>query len=330
MQRSDNPGRPPISVDNLDIRLIRIFLKVVEAGGLSAAQAELNLSLSTISEKISALEQRLGVTLCKRGRGGFQLTESGRLVYEECQRLFGSLDQFTRKVAGFRSNLSGNLSIGLVDNMITDPISPIASSFAALANVAPSLHLLLETRSPGELLRDVVARKLDLAVGSFPRMALGLAYIDLYEEVQNFYCGAGHPLFSVPDEEIGIEEVRGHRIIGRSYWAARDIKIFAIANPHATVANMEAEAFLILSGAYLGYLPDHFAAPFIEAGRMRMIRPKLFSYKAKFQIATLEDWKSRPIVKTFIDILRKASKDIPPRLHFANQQPAAATSLAES
>jgi DNA-binding transcriptional LysR family regulator len=295
-------------MDNTDIRLIRIFIRVVEAGGLSAAQADLNLSLPTISEKISALEQRLGVTLCKRGRGGFQLTDNGRSVFDECQRLFGSLDQFSRKVAGLKSNLSGTLSVGLVDNTITDPVSPIAPTISKLAEVAPLLHLSVETRSPGELLRDVVARKLDLAVGSFPRMALGLAYIDLYEETQNFYCGAGHPLFSLADEDIGIDQVRTHRIIGRSYWAARDIKIFAIASPHATVSNMEAEAYLILSGSYLGYLPDHFAAPFVQAGRMRLIRPNLFSYKAKFQLATLEDWKSRPIVKTFVDLISMVAK----------------------
>ncbi|MFD1744842.1 LysR family transcriptional regulator [Rhizobium helianthi] len=313
MQRSEASSRSPIAVDNADIRLIRIFIRVVEAGGLSAAQADLNLSLSTISEKISALEQRLGVTLCKRGRGGFQLTDNGRLIFDECQRLFGSLDQFSRKVAGLRSNLSGTLSVGLVDNTITDPVSPVAATIAELAEVAPSLHLSMETRSPGELLRDVVARKLDLAVGSFPRMALGLAYIDLYEETQNFYCGAGHPLFAMADDEIGIDQVRTHRIIGRSYWAARDIKIFAISSSHATVSNMEAEAYLILSGCYLGYLPDHYAAPFVQQGRMRLIRPNLFSYKAKFQVATLEDWKSRPIVKTFVDIISKACKDLSAR-----------------
>ena len=309
MPKNGSAGRNLISLDNMDIRLIRIFIKVVESGGLAAAQAELNLSLSTISEKISSLEHLLGLTLCKRGRGGFEMTESGRLVFEECQRLFGSLDQFSRKVAGLKSNLSGNLAIGLIDNMITDPMSPIASTVATLSEMAPSLHLLIETLSPGELLRDVVARKLDLAVGSFPKMSLGLSYIDLYDEQQNFYCGSSHPLFSVPDDEISIDLVRTYRIIGRSYWAARDIKIFAIATPHATVSNMEAEAFLILSGAYLGYLPDHFASPFIKAGRMRLIRPSLFSYKAKFQLATLEDWKSRPTVKTFIDIISKATKD---------------------
>jgi DNA-binding transcriptional LysR family regulator len=309
MRKSDNNTRNAISVDNADIRLIRIFIRVVEAGGLSAAQADLNLSLSTISEKISALEQRLGIALCKRGRGGFQLTESGRQVFDECQRLFGSLDQFSRKVAGLRSNLGGSLSIGLLDNIITDPGSPLAATFARLVEVAPALHLLIETKSPGELLRDVVAQKLDLVVGSFPRMALGLAYIDLYEETQNFYCGAGHPLFSLPDQSIDIDRVRTYRIIGRSYWAARDIKIFAISAPHATVSNMEAEAFLILSGCYLGYLPDHYAAQFVQTGRIRPIRPDIFSYKAKFQIATASDWKSRPTVRTFVDIMSSQIKD---------------------
>ncbi len=301
---------PPVSIDNVDIRLIRIFIRVVEAGGLSAAQAELNLSLSTISEKIAALEQRLGVTLCKRGRGGFRLTESGQLIFDECQRLTSSLDQFSRKVASFRSNLSGNLSIGMVDNMISDPSSPITASIAKLVEAAPGLQLTLDTRPPGELLRDLVARKLDLAISSFPRMALGLAYLDLYEETHNLYCAAEHPLFSVPDERLDVDEVRTHRIVGRSYWAARDIKIFAIANPHATVSNMEAEAMLILSGCFLGYLPDHFAAQFVEAGKVRALRPNLFSYKAKFQVATTEDWESRPAVKLFVEIITKLAGDM--------------------
>ena len=312
MHKSDSNTRSTISVDNADIRLIRIFIRVVEAGGLSAAQADLNLSLSTISEKISALEKRLGVTLCKRGRGGFQLTESGRQVFDECQRLFGSLDQFSRKVAGLRSNLGGSLSIGLLDNIITDPNSPVAATISKLVEVAPALHLLIETRSPGELLRDVVAQKLDLVVGSFPRMALGLAYIDLYEETQNFYCGAGHPLFPLADESIDIDRVRMHRIIARSYWAARDIKIFAISAPHATVSNMESEAFLILSGCYLGYLPDHYAEQFVQAGRIRLIRPDIFSYKAKFQIATTEDWRNRPTIRAFVEIMSNQNKDTEP------------------
>ena len=46
-----------------DIRLLRVFAKVVEAGGFSAAQISLNVSQSTISTHMMALEQRLGVKL---------------------------------------------------------------------------------------------------------------------------------------------------------------------------------------------------------------------------------------------------------------------------
>jgi DNA-binding transcriptional LysR family regulator len=70
-----------------DLRLLRVFAKVVEAGGYSAAQIELNVSQSTISTHMTELEHRLGVRLCQRGRSGFSVTEKGRLIYQASLRL---------------------------------------------------------------------------------------------------------------------------------------------------------------------------------------------------------------------------------------------------
>lgn len=81
-------GRIPI--DTADIRLFRIFVVVARAGGLTAAQPELNLSLSSVSEKIAALEQRFGLRLCNRGRSGFALTAEGEVILQEMQRLWGT------------------------------------------------------------------------------------------------------------------------------------------------------------------------------------------------------------------------------------------------
>ena len=47
-----------------DIRLLRVYVAVVEAGGLARAQGILNLSLSTISGYLTQLETRLGANLC--------------------------------------------------------------------------------------------------------------------------------------------------------------------------------------------------------------------------------------------------------------------------
>lgn len=298
-------SRPAISVEGTDLRLIRIFLRVVDAGGMSAAQAELNLSLSSISEKIAALETRFGLKLCRRGRSGFALTKAGEEFYEEGQRLVATLDQFSARVNGLSSALPRSITLGLVDNMISDPLCPVADALARFVEVAPNTHVEITTLSPGELLREVIAQKADLVIGSFPRLSLGLDYIDLHEETHNLYCGARHPLFHEADDRIGIDTVRQHRIIARSYWASRDIRIFAISAPHATVSNMEAEAHLILSGAYIGYLPDHFARLFGDA--LRSLRADLFSYRARFQIATRQDWATRPATRALIELLQEAS-----------------------
>ena len=295
--------RPRMSVDDADIRLLRMFIKIVEAGGFTAAQGELNLTLSTISGKISALEERLGLVLCKRGRAGFSLTEEGRSVYEEASRLFTSLVRFNMKVTSLRTQLGGTLSIGMLDNTISDPSFCFSRVIGRLNEVAPSVGLNIVTKPPGELLRDVVSGHIHVAIGSFPQATLGLTYLDLYTELHHFYCGDGHPLFEVSDDDIDLSSIQGHKIIARSYWAARDMKVFSVSTPDATVSDMEAEAHLILSGAYLGYLPEHYAEQFVLAGRLRPIRPSLFSYSAQFQVAFDESKRKSPVVTLLLDII---------------------------
>ena len=61
-----------------DLRLLRIFRAVAEAGGLTAAETQLGMERSTISRHLLALETRLGSRLCFRGPSGFELTDFGR------------------------------------------------------------------------------------------------------------------------------------------------------------------------------------------------------------------------------------------------------------
>lgn len=292
--------------DTYDMRLLRIFVTIVEAGGFAAAQSELNLSLSTISSHIAALESRLNLTLCRRGRAGFKLTDEGRAVYDEVKALFGRIEQFDSRMRGLKHRLTGTLSIGITDNTLTDPNSRLTEVIARFADIAPDVALTIVTRPPHELLREVIGGQLQLAIASFPRVALGLEYLDLYTETQSFYCGREHPLFTRPEAEIDVGVVRDFNLIGRYYWNSRDLKVFAIANPKAIVSDMEAEARLILSGRFLGYLPDHFADRFVRDGQLRSLRPDLFRYKANFQVAYNRGPSRTGPAPVFLNILAEA------------------------
>ncbi len=106
-------------LQDMDLRLLRVYKAVVESGGFSAAQLELNVSRSTISACMSDLETRLGLKLCSRGRAGFSLTNAGQQVYEITLQLLRSIDTFRNQLNTLHTQLKGELNIGITDNLIT-------------------------------------------------------------------------------------------------------------------------------------------------------------------------------------------------------------------
>ncbi|MDO8310520.1 MAG: LysR family transcriptional regulator, partial [Sideroxyarcus sp.] len=126
-----------------DIRLLKVFAKVVDAGGFSAAQIDLNISQSTISTHMTSLEQRLGMRLCERGRSGFRLTERGQLIYQASQRLFMALDEFRTDAGAARNCLTGNLVVGIVDSLITNPVCALHRAIAAFNDLAPEVQITI-------------------------------------------------------------------------------------------------------------------------------------------------------------------------------------------
>jgi DNA-binding transcriptional LysR family regulator len=272
-------------LDTVDVRLLRVFVAVVEARGFTAAQTVLNVGASTISNHISALETRLGVKLCRRGRAGFRLTEDGEAIFAETQKLFAAIDGFDLKVGALRSRVRGSLSVGLVDSTISDPSAPLHEAIGRFARSMQDVQLSLQVRPPNELLRELIEGRLHIAVGSFPKVLLGLTYIRLYDETHRFYCGQSHPLFELPERQISLDLIKRQALVSRGYWGTRDMKHLRSERNSAAVNSMEAEARLILSGAYLGYLPTHYAETWVARGAMKALLPDELTYVAPFEIA---------------------------------------------
>lgn len=85
------------NLTDFDLRLIRVFLAVADAQGVTAAQSILNVGQSTISSQLATLETRLGFRLCERGRGGFSLTSKGERLASSARRLFTATPSVPRR-----------------------------------------------------------------------------------------------------------------------------------------------------------------------------------------------------------------------------------------
>lgn len=289
-------------ISDADLRLLRVFAAVVDCEGFAGAQAQLGLSTSSISGYIAALEQRLGMRLCNRGRGGFSLTEKGAAIYREAQRLFAAMDEFAANAGAMGGRLTGTLRIGLVDCTVTDPNSPVVRAIRRFDRREHDVRIEMSIGVPATLQRQVLERRLDLAIACFPAELATLPGEFLYNEINSFYCGSEHPLFG--KRQVTLDDIRACRIIARSYWHRADISRLGVAREAATVDTMEAQVTLILSGGYLGYLPEHYAAAWVGKGEMRCLLPQQLSYAAPFSLILRRGAAGLPLVREFVADLR--------------------------
>ncbi len=289
-----------------DLKLLRIFACVARHQGFAKAQEELNLSTSAISTYMSQLETQLGFKLCERGRSGFSLTEKGELMLSETQRLLVEFDGFNHFAASLKGDVTGNLKLGVLDATVTDPSLPLSESIGLFTQRYPAVHLSLLVRSPYELLEGVQNNDLDLAVGFFPTRPAGLVFQPLHREQQWLYCSDRHPLYM--ESDVSESLVSELSIVRRSYWSQSELGRHGFKHSVATVDSMEAQLILILSGAYVGYLPEHYAQPWVDQGRLRVLLPAAFGYQSPFLLVSRRGRGREAPIRLMRELLLRAAR----------------------
>ncbi len=282
-----------LSLADAELRLLRVFASVVQHGGFSAAQSALGMTQATISTHMRHLEERLGLRLCSRGRSGFELTDEGRLVYDATLELFGSLEKFQSRIGEAQGELTGSLSFGTVDAMITNRDLDLQGALAAFHAKAPRVHLEIDVAAPQVLHQGLLNGSYQIVLmPSVGNVAAHFRSQAIFSEVQKLYCSVSHPLFARPDAELTDDELESQSFAGRTYMLNETICgvnfKWAAATPH-----MEGTLLLLLSGAYIGFLPDHYADEWVRTGRLRVLAPKRLTFEDIFHIAYPRNKPSR-------------------------------------
>ena len=92
---------------------LETFVTVVEAGSFTAAADRLDTAKSSISRRVSALEDRLGVQLLRRTTRSLNLTDSGRSFFEHSVRILADLEEAESAVGQEHGELRGKLKLAL-------------------------------------------------------------------------------------------------------------------------------------------------------------------------------------------------------------------------
>jgi len=294
-------------VADFDLRLIRVFKTVAEYGSFAAAESALGITRSAISLHMSDLEKRLGMRLCQRGRAGFALTDQGREVLRASEAMLASIEDFRREVNQLHQRLRGELNIGLMNNLVTQPRMRITSALRAVRQESDEVRINISMSPPGEIERGLLDGRLH--VGAFPQTTAlsGLDYQPLYEEQSLLYCSRTHPLFAQA-ATMDARQLAGTPAVVPSYrMNAQAMDLHQELSCAARASDREAIAFLILTGEYVGFLPDHYAAAWVEKGQLAAIAPEQMKFSVTIAAATRSGRRQNFIVDRFLDALLSAA-----------------------
>lgn len=270
-------------VGDAEIRLLKIFKAVVECGGLSAAELELNIGRSTVSRHVKELEERLDVVLCRRGRGGFELTADGQRVYDGALRLLSALEAFRSDVHDLHAGLTGHLAVAVYDKTVTNPQAHLDQAIRAFRQVAPEVTLDVSMGTLSSIEAAVMDGRISVGIVPDHRRSESLHYQPLFGESMFLYCGRLHPLYGATPGGPSLQELQQYDYAGLAFHSPNmDASHRFGLKRRASVTDQEAVATLILSGAYIGFLPDHYAEAFVQGGAMHRIAHPMCGYDVQF------------------------------------------------
>ncbi|MET9443448.1 LysR substrate-binding domain-containing protein [Streptomyces sp. NPDC006610] len=191
----------------MELRHLQHFVAVAEDQHFTRAAERLLVSQSGLSASIRSLERELGTALFVRTTRRVTLTEAGRALLGEAERVLAQVRSAHEAVAAVQGVLRGTLALG-TEQCIAGV--NVARLLAAFRRRHPDVEVRLRQAGSGALVEEVAAGRLDLAFAvRIEEDTDQLRSVALAGEAMTVLCHPAHPLAAegapVTPEDLGGE-----------------------------------------------------------------------------------------------------------------------------
>ena len=244
-----------------DIKLLRVFYAVASCNGFTAAEPVLRMQRPNISAAIKKLEERLDLVLCHRGRGGFQMTKEGEMVFQETKRIFNAFDNFVFNLKSLHDDYSGHITIVLMAGLPLSMQLAVSKAVKSTMKKFDDIHVNIQTRLYNEVEHVAVSGECHLVVSTYDMVKPESVTFHATGTVcqGRLFCAPSHPLAKYRDcelpSDVRIEDFPAIGISGLS--SANYIEEERRLAIQTFSDSYDACMSAIMTGEYVGLLPDY-------------------------------------------------------------------------
>jgi DNA-binding transcriptional LysR family regulator len=260
----------------LELRHLRVFAAVVEAGTHTRAARALGISQSTVSETLRALERAVGVELFRKAGKGLAPTPAGEILLGHAGRMFALTRELTAALADASSAVNATLVVSAVES-ISAYVLP--SRLAALRERWPTVRVEVLTGSCSDIRDRVAAGVTDVGLVLEPESSTEAGEV-LARARLLVVSSPADPLAGRAGRAVSVDELRGREFhmcdAGGNYHQALR-QHFAGAGmpppPMMAMGTIEGVKRGVLAGAgALGLLPEHAVEAELRDGLLAEVR----------------------------------------------------------
>lgn len=191
----------------MKISQLRAFVAIATSGNFSAAALELDLSQSTISHAIAALEKDLGVVLLQRGRHGAVLTAVGEELLSDARQVLAILDDIRQKADQTKGLQAGQVRVSCVRSIAAQVLPDILACFRTLH---PQIRVVITERDRYAQIEQAL-REGDIDVG-FVVLPTGDEF-DTWEVCRDEFVAVLPPNTEVAEKPLTWDALLAHPMI---------------------------------------------------------------------------------------------------------------------
>ncbi|SMF36939.1 LysR family transcriptional regulator, nitrogen assimilation regulatory protein [Tistlia consotensis] len=257
----------------MDLRKLRYFQAIVEAGSLHRASERLRVAQPALSKSVRALEDSLGAPLLIRHSKGVETTEEGATLYRHAAEILRAWRAAEADVREQSREPGGTVSIGAPPTLAHHLFGRLSSEVAA---VYPKLRFEFYEGVGHHLWQQLHAERLDIGIlghgdGSDSIIAELVAFEDVF-----LLAPADHPL---PPTVEGLEEIAGHPLVittraatGRSWFEEMTRQEAPAFDVRYRVESPQVAKELVERRLGLAILPASGVLSELGRGRFRIVR----------------------------------------------------------
>ncbi|MES2296101.1 MAG: LysR family transcriptional regulator [Pseudomonadota bacterium] len=280
---------------------MRVFVRVVERGGLSAAAVAEHISPTMVGKHVRYLEERLGVRLLNRTTRRQSLTEMGQVYYERCKHALAEVEAADSCVSSLREAPRGVLRVAAAVSFGVHSLTPMINAYLA-ANPEVRIELSLSDR-----VVDLIEDGIDCAIriGKLPDSTLIARPLAPYRMV---VCAAPGYLarYGTPHTP---EQLKEHNCLGflnissQHQWSFADGEAVRSVPVRGNfcVNSGQALRMAALSGVGIALQPWLMAQEDIEAGRLVLLLADHPTPTSPLHIVYPFTRHMTPKLRTFVD-----------------------------